>query len=246
MSQESSFSMNQLPRGILLDLDDTLISFDEGAGFLWAEICEEFSSENNSLNSRELLQAINRSRESFWKDSERHKKGRLNLQETRRKILKNALSLLGIANLALSDSIADTFSERRLSHLSLFPGTIETLEQLQAKGVVLGLVTNGDSQGQRSKIKKFDLSKFFECIFIEEEVGFGKPDKRIYLHALEALGLSTDEIWFVGDNLEWDVKAPQSLGIWSIWNDYKKRGIPENCAIKPNRIINNVIELIEE
>jgi hypothetical protein len=49
------------------------------------------------------------------------------------------------------------------------------------------LLTNGGSKGQRLKIDRFDLAPLFDAILIEGEVGFGKPDPRIYTKALEAL-----------------------------------------------------------
>ncbi|WP_293454912.1 HAD hydrolase-like protein [Phenylobacterium sp.] len=49
-----------------------------------------------------------------------------------------------------------------------------------------------------------------------DEHGFGKPEERAYRHALQALDADPSEVWMVGDNLEWEVAAPQRLGIYSI------------------------------
>jgi hypothetical protein len=48
------------------------------------------------------------------------------------------------------------------------------------------------------------------------EHGFGKPEERAYNHAMEVLGVGPDETWMVGDNLEWEIVAPQRLGICAI------------------------------
>lgn len=79
---------------------------------------------------------------------------------------------------------------------------------------------------------------------IEGELGFGKPDLRVYKVALDRLNVTPDQAWMVGDNLEWDIAAPRSLGIYSIWNDYKNKGLPKNSKIIPDRIINNISELL--
>ena len=63
--------------------------------------------------------------------------------------------------------------------------------------------------------------------------------------ALASLSLSPEDVWFVGDNLEWDVSAPQKLGIFGIWNDFKGLGLPPSSEIVPDRIINNISELIK-
>jgi putative hydrolase of the HAD superfamily len=49
----------------------------------------------------------------------------------------------------------------------------------------------------------------------------------------------------VGDNLVWDVGAPQKLGIFGIWNDYRNKGLPPSSKIIPDRIITNISELVE-
>lgn len=111
-------------------------------------------------------------------------------------------------------------------------------------GVRMGIITNGTSEGQREKLRRFTLTDFFEIILIEQELGFGKPDLRVYLHALELLHLQPQDVWMVGDNLVWDIQAPQALGIYSIWFDYKKIGLPKDSAIIPDRVITDLSELI--
>ena len=81
------------------------------------------------------------------------------------------------------------------------------------------MVTNGYSCGQRAKIDKFGLASYFDAVIIEGEVRFGKPDERIYRRAIETLQVMVDGVWYVGDNFEWDVAAPQVMRIWSVWND---------------------------
>jgi FMN phosphatase YigB (HAD superfamily) len=48
----------------------------------------------------------------------------------------------------------------------------------------------------------------------------------------------------VGDNLEWEVEAPQRLGIYAIWIDVHGDGLPEGSTIKPDRIIRSLTELV--
>ena len=128
--------------------------------------------------------------------------------------------------------------------MRIFPGAVETLRELKQKGLRLALITNGDSEGQSYKISKFDLWQYFEQVFIEGEVGVGKPDIRAYENALETMQIRPQETWMMGDNLEWDVAAPQTLGIYSIWNDHRKQGLPESCDVIPDKIIHHISELL--
>jgi hypothetical protein len=75
------------------------------------------------------------------------------------------------------------------------------------------------------------------------EHGFGKPEERAYNHAMEVLGVGPEETWMVGDNLEWEIVAPQQLGIYAIWHDGYGVGLPRNSPIRPDRIIRRLSEL---
>jgi len=118
------------------------------------------------------------------------------------------------------------------------------IDALKALGVKLALVTNGAAETQRAKVERFELTHRFDHIQIEGEHGFGKPEERAYLHAMEALGVTAPETWMIGDNLEWEVEAPQRLGIYAIWIDVHGDGLPAESAIKPDRIIRSLTELL--
>ena len=130
--------------------------------------------------------------------------------------------------------MAGRYSTVRLENMYVLPGAQSTLDLLRSKGYRLGLLTNGDGQTQRYKIEKFGLAKYFETILVEGELGYGKPDVRMYRLALSALGLKPEHTCMVGDNLNWDVEAPQQMGIRAIWIDRKGAGLPVGSTCSPS------------
>jgi putative hydrolase of the HAD superfamily len=53
----------------------------------------------------------------------------------------------------------------------------------------------------------------------------------------------------IGDNLVWDIQAPQALGLHAIWYDNHGKGIPPGAEISPDCIIGDISEaatLLEE
>ena len=122
--------------------------------------------------------------------------------------------------------LADRFTAYREEEMFVFPGAHDAIDELKARGVKLALVTNGAAGAQRAKVERFALSDRFDHIQIEGEHGFGKPEERAYLHAMQALGVTASETWMIGDNLEWEVVAPQRLGIYAIWIDVHGDGLP--------------------
>jgi putative hydrolase of the HAD superfamily len=232
------------PDAIFLDLDDTLISYDGVGPQAWQEVCSVFAERTRSVDSQTLLSKIGELSAEYWSDPVRHTNGRLNLFSTRRHIVRIALEQLGCYSLESCIAIADGYSNLREELVYPFPGTEDTLNTLKDHGVKLALLTNGSSEMQRAKIERFGLGRYFDAILIEGEIGFGKPDPRVYRMALDKLDVSPEDVWMVGDNLVWDIAGSQRLGIYAIWNDYMKKGLPENSSIIPDRIISQVSELL--
>lgn len=233
-----------LPKAILLDLDDTILAFSESADRCWKRLCDQFAPRIEGLTPEALFAVIQEVRDWFWGDPERHRRGRLDMTTARREVVSGAFRRLGIDTPALANEMADAFTLEREEEVQLFPGAVETLRRLRERGVRLALLTNGNADFQRRKIERFGLAPFFDCIVIEGEFGVGKPDERVYLHALDRLNVTSGEAWMVGDNLEWDVAAPQRLGIFCVWNDFAGIGLPEGSPARPDRIIRSLTELV--
>lgn len=232
------------PKGILFDLDDTIIAYGGISETIWKQVCKEFSGENDRFDPVLLYDTIKDISSWYWSDPDRHRIGRSDLNLARRHIMELVFEKLGIDDIHIAHKIGETFQKRREEGLTLFKGAKDTLEYLHNSSVALALMTNGEMEKQRAKIDRFDLKKYFRTILIEGEQGFGKPDERVYIKALEGLGLKPEECWAVGDNLEWDVEGPQKLGIFGIWNDFSNKGLPRDSPIAPDRIINSIVELI--
>lgn len=234
-----------LPKAILFDLDDTIISFDGSTDIAWEKTCDSFvESEKTSFSAKALLESINKTRKWYWSDADRHRAGRMNMIKARREIVKAALTELQYFDEVKAYEMADSYSRLQEELICLFPNSIETLEKLKALGVRMALITNGSSEKQRWKINRFCLSEYFEFCLVEEEVGFGKPDTRVFEIALQELNLKAEEVWMVGDNLVWDVEAPKKVGIFAVWNDFSGKGLKPGSSIIPDRIISDISELL--
>ena len=160
-------------------------------------------------------------------------------------IVSSAFSRLGVDLPLLSGEMAAAYGVHREEGVKLSPGATETLQRIREGGVRLALVTNGAGQAQRKKIDQFGLCPLFDYILIGGEFGVGKPDQRVYLHALQQLEAQPAETWMVGDNLEWEVAAPQRVGIFGIWFNPSGTGLPSESTVRPDRIIKSLPELLE-
>ena len=238
------------PRAILFDLDDTILQGYVRPDALWLSVAEEFAVDLLPLTPARLAQAIATFARDFWADADRHREWRVQLIAARRAIVVGALTSLAALGHAVPSAevgrrLADRFSARREAELCLFPDAHAVIDALRQHGLLLALVTNGAADLQRAKIDRFDLGRRFDHIQIEGEHGFGKPEERAYRHALSALGVAAAQTWMVGDNLEWEVAAPQRLGIHAIWYDPAGAGVPAGSPARPDRIISSLSELLQ-
>jgi len=92
------------------------------------------------------------------------------------------------------------------------------------KHVQVGIITNGSAQRQKAKIMHTHLTSCFNLLIISEEVGYSKPDKRIFELALNKLQVQPEDALFVGDDLEKDIGGCQHAKIKGIWfNPYRHK-----------------------
>lgn len=227
---------------VIFDLDDTLVAFDLVTESTWRQVCLEYVSGNRSVSFDAVFNAVTAESREFWSDEERHKTGRLDIVSARRSVVSSAFSKLGLPD---GDALvlADRYSAQRLNNMYLMPGAEETLSVLRGRQIKLAMITNGDLEIQRYKIDRFGLEKFFGYIMIEGEVGYGKPDKRIFETAILRLGVAPERAVMVGDNLEWDVGGPQAVGINGIWFDVRRSGLPPDTHVVPAAIITSLDQL---
>jgi putative hydrolase of the HAD superfamily len=237
-----------LPRAILFDLDDTLIRAYAQPEEAWRRLLHVFAAHLDAHDPAAIERvrvAVMDEARAFWSDQAVAAKWRLDISGARRLSVRRGLARLGIADQALADRIADAFTEMRRAEYRLYPDAHATVDALRRAGVKLALVTNGAAETQRDKIVRFDLTHRFDHIQIEGEFGMGKPELDVYRHALERLGVDAADAWMVGDNYEWEVVAPQQLGMCGIWYDPFGAGIPTHATQRPSRIIKRLAELVE-
>jgi putative hydrolase of the HAD superfamily len=236
--------ISQLPTAIFLDMDDTILDDTGSVDRCWREACECYAPEMTPFSVDDIYAAIRAYSSWYWSDSGRHREGRLQLEQARREIVEEALRRLGAGNPTIAHQLADHYSMQREAAITPFPGAIDTLGNLRALGLRMALLTNGNAVSQRRKITEQGLVSFFDTILIEGEFGVGKPDSRVYRHALSQLSVEPGQTWMVGDNLEWDVAGAQRVGIAGIWLDFAGAGLPPSSPVKPDRIIRSLTELI--
>ena len=99
-----------------------------------------------------------------------------------------------------------------------YPDARPLMEDLRARGFKLGLISNATDLARRV-MDRLGLSEYFETIVISDEVGFRKPDKRIFQHAASLAKVAPNRTLYVGERFAVDVVGAKMAGMNSILID---------------------------
>jgi len=153
------------------------------------------------------------------------------------------------------DTLVDEASEVKdadLTSLSgdLIPGAAETLHELKSRGYRLALVADGRPDTYRNVLTQHGLYQLFDAFAISELLGTLKPDRRMFVHALEQLRIAEQDYSrtvMVGNRLDRDVKGANEVGmisVWLTWSPRYARG-PADPTEEPRFTIDEPGQLLE-
>lgn len=138
------------------------------------------------------------------------------------------------------DAFFEAFASR--DAWRLWEDVLPALHGLREAGVRCGVLSNWDFR-LRSLLDQFELSPLFDSVVISSEVGFAKPDPRIFALAAERAGAAPAEILYAGDSLDLDLQPARAAGFHAYLidrtggsaEDSKIRSLTELAAIAAGR-----------
>ena len=127
---------------------------------------------------------------------------------------------------ALAEQLSEDFLNMTTARFSLLEGAEELVRYLAAK-YPLTVVTNGFVEVQYEKFDKSGLRNCFSHIVLSEEVGYQKPNPRIFEEALRMNGLQAEDVVMIGDSWSSDIQGAINAGVDQIWIRKSKDPLPE-------------------
>lgn len=214
-------------RAVVFDLDDTLADLSGAERLAWESV---------SGVIEELVPGIDiaafRARYVAVADGhyERFVAGEIDFRGYRYERLADALAPWR----PLDDDLFLAYSvekRRIIEELWAVVDAVPTLELLRARGLRIGVLTNGPSAMQRRKLEVIGLTGHVDAVAVSEEIGVGKPDPASYAYALDALGVEAGEAAMVGDSLVNDVEGALAAGLAAaIWVTRRDAAAPAGAA----------------
>ena len=101
------------------------------------------------------------------------------------------------------------------------------------KGYKIGIISNGDYNQQIEKLKRMNIYTCFCDVVAAGEVGYAKPDSKIFEIACERNNIGINEACYVGDNIKTDIVPAEAIGMKAVLIDRNKSNSVEGTI---NRI----------
>lgn len=153
------------------------------------------------------------------------------------------LKACGTENRQLAEECATYFIAARRQSPFLYEDSMSVLATLQSK-YRLVLLTNGAPSLQNEKLRLTpELVPFFEAIIISGDIGYGKPDVRLFEYVLTKLDIKAAETVMIGDNLMTDILGANRSGMQSIWLNREAKPLIE--GINPTYTVTSLTEMLE-
>ena len=96
-----------------------------------------------------------------------------------------------------------------------YPEVKNVLEELAGR-YSLAVIANQHRNVRKHLETTWELAKYFQFMILSEEVGFKKPDREIFLLALDKARIEPSEAWMIGDRVDTDVGPSRSLGMKAV------------------------------
>jgi putative hydrolase of the HAD superfamily len=223
---------------LFFDLDNTLWDFDRNAYETFNEIYQNYLLEQKKITSIDaFIQVYTVHNTRLW---DLYRNSLISKEELRDTRFLITLKEFGIDDQELAAKISEEYIYRSPRKGYLYPGTIETLEQLK-NDFQLHIITNGFEEIQKVKLAFAGLDKYFKCLITSEQAESKKPDAGIFHYALNQAGACAEESLMIGDDLDVDIIGASAVGMDTIYFDPLKNNI---SSLIPTHRIDNIPDIL--
>ena len=218
---------------LLLDVDDTLISFKECEKQALIQVFLKYNipaTEENLKNYHDI-------NESLWQDMEKGKIKKHLIGKVRFQKFCESVD----ADVKNADKMNKDYMAALREQAILIDGAIEFLQDVEDYATI-AIVTNGTESVQLNRLKISGIADFADGVYTSEKLGVTKPNKQIFLAALKDLGVEkTDKVLVVGDRLQSDIKGGINAGLDTCWVNFDNA--ENNTNITPKYTVQDFTQL---
>ncbi len=219
-------------KNVFLDLDDTIFDFKKAEAAALSKTLTEHGLEPTPA----IVSRYSQINESLWKALERK-------EVTREQVLLNRFKILfdefGIDCNAWQ---VKTCYENHLGQGHYFIDGAEALLDALYGKYKLFLASNGTTHVQKGRIASSGIARYFDEIFISQDVGINKPDIGYFNYCFSKIeNFRKEETVIIGDSLSSDINGGKNAGIHTCW--FNPHGAPMPADNKPDFTVKTLVEI---
>ena len=206
------------PKMILFDYGQTLVAESKFDGVRGTAAVLQHAVKNKYNLSAEQVQArANEINQEFGRfDPEKRHLFQIEIPNTM--FTPYLYESLGI-EIALTNAEIDTIFWDAAAPGAATEGVEDFLKFLKNREIRTGVISNISYAPSvvAARINRLLPENAFEFILTSSNYIFRKPHRRIFDLALEKADLRSDEVWYIGDQYECDVKGALNAGLYPVW-----------------------------
>lgn len=204
-------------KAVLIDIDDTIFDFEKCSKNSFLKTLEEF----NLKFKEEDFSYFNKVNDILWT---KQKLGEINIKEV---FIKRDYQMGKYFNLDIEKGLFnDLFVKFLYDEIEMVDGIEDLLLYLSDKYKIF-TASNGIFKMQENRLKKSNLDKYFDKIFVSEKLGYEKPDKKFFQKIMYLTKFSNDDLIMIGDSIKSDIIGAKNSKIKSIYFNKEDKKISD-------------------
>lgn len=210
-------------KAVLFDFDETLqdrtAAFEKYMDTFIAEFLPDLPEEEKIRRKKDMVETGNG--------------GYVNREEW----YQGLIDLWGWKGAPSKTVLANHYDVKFGYHNVIFDGSVPLLKELRCRGIKTGVITNGPSVLQHTKMNESGLLPYCDIVVVSGDLPFAKPQPEIFVYTAEKLKLSVNECVYVGDHPINDIEGALSSGMRAIrmnWGWFKDKNLRPDVPVIDN------------
>lgn len=188
-------------KAVIFDLDNTLYDYDASHKAAM-ETLRTYACGKYLLSAEVFHSTFHEAKQAV-----KAQLGNTGASHNRLLYMQTFLELIGKNPVDGAIELYDTYWNTLLENMQLYPYVLPLFDELKAKDIMIGMLTDLTAHIQHRKIRNMGLTGYIDVLVTSEEAGQEKPSKAAFDKLKSKLPVTPDEMLMVGDSPTKDIEG---------------------------------------
>jgi putative hydrolase of the HAD superfamily len=215
--------MSNKLKAVFFDLDETLVENKIPVRELFARMYYDFEEQLGANNKDAFFTALRERAANLWSTMFETS---ISPEQQFVNCFASCVEATGAAEgqqaLNIGQNMFDHYESLSSNNVVFHDGAVEVLAELNNRGIVTGLITNGMEQIQLGKVRALDIHNKVDHVTVSAQARAHKPYAPVFKLALERAGVSAQHAIQIGDHATNDVAGAIRAGLGGVFYNPRK------------------------